>query len=143
MRYIDVRGALNGEEVAEKLLQEIERQKQFGVQYWKVMLKETESTIDCCGLRPYDLDKKVYELGFHFMRVRWGCGYASEAARAVIHYAFSIMHLPILFAGHNPKKLASATLLPQLGFRRIEDRLYEPTGHYHPSYELDAKDVTF
>lgn len=138
MRYIDLRGGLNAHQVAEKLLQEIERQEQFGVQYWKVILKQTEEIIGCCGLRPYDLPKRVYELGFHFMKQQWGHGYAQEAAKAVINYAFHVMRLPKLFAGHNPGNLVSAAVLIKLGFRRIEDRFYAPTGLYHPSYELEA-----
>ena len=38
MEFIDIRGALNREQVEEKLRQEIERQNKYGVQYWKVTL---------------------------------------------------------------------------------------------------------
>lgn len=138
MRYIDLRGGLNADQVAEKLQQEIERQEQFGIQYWKVILRQTEEIIGCCGLRPYDLPNRVYELGFHFMKQHWGRGYAQESVTAVIDYAFRVMQVPKLFAGHNPKNLASAAVLTKLGFHRVEDQFYAPTGLYHPSYELQA-----
>jgi [ribosomal protein S5]-alanine N-acetyltransferase len=138
MRYVDLRGGLSADQVRERLREEMDRQEQFGVQYWKVILKNTAQPIGCCGLRPYQLANRVYELGFHFMKQHWGCGYAREAAKAVIDHAFEVMRVPKLFAGHNPENLASAALLGKLGFHRIEDRFYAPTGLYHPSYELEC-----
>ena len=41
-----------------------------------------------------------------------------------------------IFAGHNPKNTASCYVLEKLGFQYIGDEYYEPTGLYHPSYEL-------
>ena len=141
MRYLDSRGALSREQVAERLQQEIDRQEQFGVQYWKVILKETSAAIGCCGLRPYDVENRVYELGFHFMSEHWGRGFASEAARAVIRHAFESMKVPKLFAAHHPQNAASAAVLKKLGFRRIGDEFYAPTCNYHPCYELNPTDL--
>lgn len=136
MRYVDRRGGVNADQVREKLREEMDRQEQWGVQYWKVILKNTRQTIGCCGLRPYDLANRVYELGFHFMKPHWGRGYAQEAAKAVIDYAFEVMRVPKFFAGHNPENLASAPVLTKLGFQGIAELFYAPTGRYHPSYEL-------
>lgn len=90
--------------------------------------------IGCCGLRPYRGGK--YEIGFHLRPQFWGKGYATEAATAVIDYAFSVLKAEALFAGHNPNNVASSKVLLKLGFRYIGDEFYEPTGLYHPSYEL-------
>lgn len=68
----------------------------------------------------------------------WGQGYAKEAVRAVIDYAFTTLCTEKLFAGHNPQNTASHKLLVSLGFSYIGDVFYEPTGLYHPSYELRA-----
>ncbi len=103
MEFIDVRGGLNHVQAKEKLQQEIDRQNEFGVQYWKVIFKDTGEAIGCCGLRPYDLPSRFYEIGFHIMSQYWGQGYATEAAKAVIDYAFNSMKVAKLFAGHNPK----------------------------------------
>jgi len=74
MEHIDVRGALNRQQVEQKLQQEMERQNQHGVQYWKVLLKKTGQIIGCCGLRPHDLERRVYEVGVHIMSEHWGRG---------------------------------------------------------------------
>jgi len=137
MEHIDVRGALNRQQVEQKLQQEMERQNQHGVQYWKVLLKKTGQIIGCCGLRPHDLERRVYEVGVHIMSEHWGRGYATEAANAVIGYAFHELSIPKLFAGHNPKNVASRAVLLKLGFRYVRDEFYAPTGLNHPSYELE------
>jgi RimJ/RimL family protein N-acetyltransferase len=137
MQLIDVRGALDHQQVKQKLQQEIERQHQHGVQYWKVLLRSTGETIGCCGLRPYHLERRIYEIGVHIMSSHWGKGYATEAARGVIHHAFEVLQIPKLFAGHNPNNTASRSILLKLGFKYIGDQFYPPTGLLHPSYELE------
>lgn len=53
-----------------------------------------------------------------------------------IIYGFEILKADKLFAGHNPNNKASQKVLQKLGFVYIGDEFYEPTGLYHPSYEL-------
>ena len=98
-------------------------------------MRMSKDLIGCCGLRPYRGGK--YEIGFHLRPQFLGKGYATEAATAVIDYAFSVLKAEALFAGHHPNNAASAKVLLKLGFRYIGDEFYEPTGLYHPSYELE------
>ena len=65
---------------------------------------------------------------------RWGQGYAIEAARGIIKYAFQVLGVEGLFAGHNPKNIASKNLLEKLGFQYTHDEFYKQTGLNHPSY---------
>ena len=55
-----------------------------------------------------------------------------------IDYAFTVLKAEGLFAGHNPQNIASQKILSKLGFHYIDDEFYEPTGLYHPSYELTS-----
>ena len=80
------------------------------------------------------------EIGFHIGSQHWGRGYATEAARAVMAYAFERLEVMGLFAGHNPKNEASRHILERLGFRYTHDELYEPTGLEHPCYLLMAEE---
>jgi ribosomal-protein-alanine N-acetyltransferase len=136
MRYIDTRGGLSDDQVANKLCEEIERLRREGVQYWKLVLKATEEPIGCCGLRARDAAAGIYELGFHIMTSHWRRGYASEAAATVVRHAFDTMHLPVLVAGHHPLNAPSRAILGALGFRYVGDEPYAPTGLNHPTYEL-------
>jgi ribosomal-protein-alanine N-acetyltransferase len=139
-RWIDSRGRFSEQRVRERLLQEISMERQHGVQYWPVFLLETKAHVGCCGLRPYGEERGILEIGVHIRLDCWGRGYATEATRAVIAYAFNVLGAKALFAGHNPKNTASRALLKKLGFTYTHDELYEPTGLNHPSYLLTAED---
>ena len=137
-RYFDAREKLSPQEVQDRLTREICAQIDNGVQYWPVFLRSSHEHIGCCGLRPYRPEDKIYELGFHIRARHWGNGYATEAARGVMAYAFLELGIRGLFAGHNPENTASRYLLQKLGFRYTHDEYYEPTGLQHPSYILTA-----
>lgn len=103
------------------------------MQYWTIYKLDDGGLISCCGLHPHG---EEYELGFHLRPEYWHQGYATEAANAVIEYAFREKNVQSLFAGHNPKNAASKRVLEKLGFRYTGDEFYEPVGRYHPSYQL-------
>lgn len=135
-RYITRTGVMTEPEIAARLAREVENGQKHGLQYWPLFMKTDDSFVGCCGLRPYDLDRGIAEIGVHLLPEAWGKGYAQEAARAVIDYAFGDLGLQALFAGHNPNNTASAALLQKLGFVRTGEEFYEPTGLWHPSYLL-------
>lgn len=139
-KLFDGRGPLSKEQVRARLNQEIEGQKEYGIQYWPIFLLKTGDHVGCAGLRPYDPEHGILEIGFHIRSVCWRCGYASEAGRAVMLYAFDSLKVAGLFAGHNPKNEASRNLLLKLGFNYTHDEFYEPTGLQHPSYLLTSDD---
>jgi RimJ/RimL family protein N-acetyltransferase len=85
-------------------------------------------------LRPYCLEDGVYEIGFHLRPDYWGKGLGTEAAKAVIDYAFTTLKANDLFAEHHPNNIGSMKLLEKLGFHHTHDEFYEPTGLNHPSY---------
>jgi ribosomal-protein-alanine N-acetyltransferase len=141
-RLIDARGRLSQDEVRDRLEREIASQREHGVQYWPLFLLESDEHVGCCGLRPYDLARRVYEIGFHIRPEHWRRGYAYEAACAVIAHAFGELDVGALFAGHHPGNVASRRLLQRLGFRYAHDEYYPPTGLQHPSYLLTADEYT-
>ncbi len=136
-RWIDARGRLSDDQVRERLTWEIHMQQDHGVQYWPVFRLDTAGHVGCCGLRPYEQERRVYELGFHICAHSWRKGYALEAARAVIAHAFGLLGATALFSGHHPRNKASRALLTKLGFRYTHDEYYAATGCQHPSYRLE------
>lgn len=73
----------------------LRRYEQLGFGLWAVVLKETGQMIGQCGLtlQPWR-DSEVPEVGYLFRRSHWHRGYATEAARACMAYAFSTLHFP-------------------------------------------------
>jgi RimJ/RimL family protein N-acetyltransferase len=135
-KFIDAREKLSVEDVRNRLAREITDENDYSVQYWPIFLRSTGEHVGCCGLRTYDLSRNIYEIGFHIRADHWGHGFASEAALRVMDYAFNVIFVSKLFAGHNPNNTVSRHLLQKLGFRHTHDEYYAPTGLQHPSYIL-------
>lgn len=62
----------------------------------------------------------AHELGYWISRPHWGLGYATEAGRAVIHFAREALGLRRIEAGHFLDNPASGRILEKLGFRASE-----------------------
>ncbi|WP_100489149.1 GNAT family N-acetyltransferase [Sporolactobacillus pectinivorans] len=133
-KFISANGRFSKEQIKNRLIQEITTDEQYRVQYWPVFELHSGEHIGCCGLHPYDSESKIYEIGYHLKSRYWGKGYATEAAGAVIRYAFDTLEADNLFAGHHPDNTASRNVLQKLGFTYSHDVFYEPTGLNHPSY---------
>ena len=139
-RYIDSRKSLNDDQVRDRLWREIETEKSHNIQYWPIFLLEKNEFVGCCGLRPYDDSRGIFEIGAHIVRKFWRRGIATGAAKTVIEYAFNVLKVNALFAGHNPENKASRNFLQKLGFKYTHDEYYKPTGLNHPSYLFSAED---
>ena len=134
-RYITKNG-LAPDEIRARLRGEQECQASLGIQYWPIFLLDGDAHVGCCGLRPRSAEPSIPELGVHIASAHWRNGYAFEAATRVIDYAFDVLRVQALFAGHNPHNAASRALLVLLGFAHTHDERYAPTGLMHPSYLL-------
>ncbi len=134
-RFICASGVFKTEDIIARIDTEIHNESVYQVQYWPIFELATNELIGCCGLRPHGANE--YELGVHLRPEFWGKGYGQESANAVIEYAFTTLKAKKLFAGHNPNNSHSQKLLGRLGFVYVGDEFYEPTGLYHPSYELE------
>ncbi len=139
-KLFDARSTLSKDQIQNRLNQEILNEQKWSVQYWPFFLLKNNHHAGACGLRPYDIKKTIFEIGFHLRSDQWDKGYATEAARAIMRYAFIDLKVRALFAGHHPKNTASSHILTKLGFRYTHDEYYEPTGLRHPSYGFAAKD---
>jgi ribosomal-protein-alanine N-acetyltransferase len=59
-------------------------------------------------------------LGYWFDKAVWGVGYGTEAARAIVKFAFDDVCISQLRAGHASDNAASARVLQKLGFQPID-----------------------
>jgi ribosomal-protein-alanine N-acetyltransferase len=132
-------GPFTAEEVRARLEQEIAQMLNRRVQYWPIFLFEGDEFAGRAGLRPWSLEPRIYELGFHLLPSHWGKGLAAEAARAAIDYGFSTLGAEVLFAGHHPRNDRSRRVLKKLGFVEAGEEFYEPSGVVEPVYLLHRK----
>jgi RimJ/RimL family protein N-acetyltransferase len=66
-------------------------------------------------------DSADWELGYWLGEPYWNRGYASEAARALLTYAFDSLALDQVVAGHFADNHASGRVLTKLGFRYTKE----------------------
>ncbi|AKU92580.1 GNAT family N-acetyltransferase [Vulgatibacter incomptus] len=78
--------------------------------------KTTREPIGICGLIKRDTLDDV-DLGFAFMPLARGAGYAHEAAAATMAYARDTLALQRIVAIVSPENVRSIALLEKLGFR--------------------------
>ena len=130
-------GPFTARKVEERLAEHIAMMKSHNMQYWPVFLLTGGEFAGCAGLRPYQLEKQIHELGVHLLPAYWGRGFAKEASQAVIEFAFGVLGAKGLYAGHHPNNAASRALLPKLGFRYTGEEFYPLTGMIEPTYLLE------
>jgi ribosomal-protein-alanine N-acetyltransferase len=130
-----VGGPFDEAAIVARLRVELGNQRDHGIAYWPILLRGGRE-VGCCGLKPREPARRVYELGFYLLPAYWGQGLAVEAGASVIAYAFEVLGAPALFAAHHPENQGSKRALQRLGFRYTHEELYPPTGLDHPSYEL-------
>jgi [ribosomal protein S5]-alanine N-acetyltransferase len=81
-------------------------------------LKDTGTLIGTMGLRDIETEHSRAELGFWIAVEHWGRGYATEAAVAVVRYAFEILNLNRVYAHHMVRNPASGRVLEKVGMKR-------------------------
>lgn len=83
-------GAFDESETQAWLDRQLARYAKDGFGLFAVVLRETGEMIGQCGLtmQPWR-DAQVLEVGYLFNRAHWHHGYATEAARACMDYAFT------------------------------------------------------
>lgn len=89
-----------------------------------VTLKSTGQLIGSCGVRRDSVEAFEGDMGYELDPQHWGKGYATEAARAVLHFGFSHMDVHRISATCVADNTGSAHVLEKLGMQQ-EGRLRE------------------
>ena len=71
-----------------------------------------------CSLTRWNPDHRSAALGYCFLEAAWGRGYATEASRALLTWAFGALDLNRVQAETDTRNAASARVLEKLGFVR-------------------------
>ena len=82
-----------------------------------VRLTETGELVGAVGL-VLNADHRRAELGYWVARAAWGRGYATEAARALVHHGFEVLGLERIHAAHFAHNPASGRVMEKVGMRR-------------------------
>ena len=92
----------------------ITRYQQDGHGLWAMLLKGSNELIGDCGCAMQEVEgKQEVEVGYHVRRDLWGRGYATEAARACMDYAFTRL---------GAKRVISMIRPPNVASRRVAEK---------------------
>jgi [ribosomal protein S5]-alanine N-acetyltransferase len=116
MRYIP-EGACDLAGSRRRLEASIHHHEAHGFSKWAVLERKTGAVIGDCGLKFLEGEPDI-ELGFHIARRYWGRGYATEAARACLHWGLEELGRERILAIVDPANAASARVLEKIGMRR-------------------------
>lgn len=100
----------------------INRQDRLGFSIWAIIERTSDDLIGMCGLAEFGHGVPGIELAYRLRRDRWGRGYASEAGRATVAYAFKTLGLDRLIAAVERENTPSIHVLEKCGFAFVENR---------------------
>ena len=96
--------------------------------------RETDRYIGTCGLGYSDQPDAV-ELFYSIIRAEQGKGFATEAARALLEYAWQVSDASAITAFIMPENEASAAVVRHLGFADVAPMVSH--GRYGRRFQLD------
>ncbi|HOB12666.1 MAG TPA: GNAT family N-acetyltransferase [Novosphingobium sp.] len=117
-------------EVAESLSADIAAFAPGTWRHWTVWLRDEDIRVGRCGLFHVRAEaapallRGQSEIGWTLAEMHWGKGYASEAARAVLGYAFRQLGLTEIFSQTSDSNRASTRMMQRLGFARFPELDY-------------------
>ena len=89
--------------------------------HWVVRNKDSNGLVGVISLGPHH-DGSFHEISYQLLPEWWGNGYGLEAVRAILDYAFGVLHLPKVIAETQTSNLPSRKLLERAGMQE-EQRL--------------------
>jgi [ribosomal protein S5]-alanine N-acetyltransferase len=93
-----------------------ERYQSNGYGLWAMILKNSGELIGDCGCFLRDVDgRDDIEIGYHVRRDLWGNGYATEAAAAYMHYAFTKLGVDRVISLIRPENVQSIRVAEKNG----------------------------
>jgi len=112
-----------------------------GFCFWTLERKADEAFLGYCGLKRTNLpDTPVendVEIGWRLREDAWGQGYATEAATAVLDWAWANLNAPRIVSFTIPANLASQRVMERIGMdRRPELDFAHP--NFPPDHQLSA-----
>jgi RimJ/RimL family protein N-acetyltransferase len=121
------------DDLAKRIMDEFERR---GFGFWAVEIPGHTPFAGFVGLSVPSFEAAFtpcVEAGWRLARQHWGRGYATEAARAALGYAFDVLRLDEVVAFAVPANVASLRVMDRIGMQRDRRGDFEhprlPAGH--------------
>jgi [ribosomal protein S5]-alanine N-acetyltransferase len=83
-----------------------------------IVWNDTDDLVGLARLSVSEPEHRGGDIGYGLRRDRWGEGIATEAARLLVDFGFSVLRLHRIFAYHHPDNVASGRVLTKIGMQR-------------------------
>jgi len=124
-------------EVVERLVARVAKTyANLGFGLYAVICRDTGAFIGDCGFLIQEVNgREETELGYHFARRHWNCGYATEAARGCRDYAFKQLGFERLISLIHPANIQSRRVAEKTGLTIEQEIVKWERPHY--VYSID------
>ena len=94
---------------------------QYNYGLWAVIVKENGAFLGDCGITLQEIDdRKLPELGYHIHKDFCNKGFATEAAKACIDYAFNTLNIQNLYTYTNILNMPSRKVAEKNGMKFVK-----------------------
>jgi len=142
MKYLGGETIKDIELIGNKIKQIQKAYREFGIDRFSVILKETNEYIGWCGIQFVTEEENnhinYYDLGYRLHERYWGKGYGYESALPWINYARDELKIDTLTAGAHVENAGSNRILSKLGMSLINEYVWEgnPWNWYEISFKM-------
>lgn len=97
---------------------------QHGFGMFAAEVRDSGEFIGFIGLDPMDfaipgVPQPAVEIGWRLARAYWGKGFATEGAQALVHFAFSALHLEEIVSITVPANIRSRRVMEKIGMTHV------------------------
>lgn len=115
------------------------RYERDGHGLWAMLLKPSQELVGDCGCTLQEVEgQNRMEIGYHVRRDLWGQGYATEAARACIGYAFRTLGAERVISMIRPENVRSRRVAEKNGM--TVEKIVFWRGYEHCVYSMMRQD---
>lgn len=119
-RYLWAGQVITYEEAEETVEESILWEKEHGLGIFCMLLEPELNLIGFCGVR-FIAQTTDVELLYGLLPAYWKQGFATEASRAMLRYAFGTLNVSHVFAGCDPLNTSSFGVMERLGMQAVPD----------------------
>jgi RimJ/RimL family protein N-acetyltransferase len=116
----------------------LQRYQSDGHGLWAVVLRDSGELIGDCGCIVQEVENKSeIEVGYHMRRNFWGQGYATEAARACVEYAYTKLGAKRVISMIRPPNRSSRRVAEKNGL--VCEKIISWRDYDHCIYSMDIE----
>ena len=133
----------NREDAKQWVARNQRRYRDDGYGLFAVTLKDSDDVIGDCGIIKQNIEgETAMEVGYHFRRDQWGCGYATEAARACMGLAFDAFEADKVISLIRPENVPSRRVAERNGMKLEREVVHYGLLHMVYAMKREAFELT-